>query len=144
MDAQRLFKSFLTRNMRGASRHVRFLRVSAASHKQESSRADSGKWISLRCGALVIFTAEKRERRPYLIAETPKFLIGYDPEFSDDRDLNNCRRTSKIIKCACNLLSPFMDQPIRINVTFVLAAVFVRKDCEEFGVYAPAEPIEPN
>src|SRR6516165_9268404 len=99
---------------------------------------------SFRCGAPMIFTREIRERRPYLLAKTPKFLIVYDAEFSDDRDLKNRRRTSEIIECAPEFLVPFMHQPICRKVTFVLAALFIRKDCEEFGVHAPAEPIEPE
>jgi len=87
----------------------------------------------------VIFTPEMPERRLYLLAKTPKFLIGYDAEFSNDRDLKNRRRTSEIIKCASDLLVPFMDQPIRGEVTLVLAAVFIRKDYEEFGVHTPAD-----
>ena len=92
----------------------------------------------------MILSPEMREGSPHLFPETPKFLIGYYVEFSNDRDLKNRRRTSEIIKCASDLLVPFMDQPIRGEVTLVLAAVFIRKDCEEFGVHAPAEPIEPN
>jgi hypothetical protein len=74
----------------------------------------------------VIFTPEKREGRPYLLAETAKFLIGYHAEFSNDRDLKNRRRTSEIIKCASDFLISFMYEPIGGKVTFVLAVAFIR------------------
>jgi hypothetical protein len=54
---------------------------------------------SFRCGTPVIFAPEKREGSAYLLAEAPKFLIGYHAEFSNDRDLKNRRRTSEISKC---------------------------------------------
>jgi hypothetical protein len=58
------------------------------------------------------FTPEKRERSLHLPAETPKRFIGYDTRFSNDRYLENGRRTSEIIKCATELLVRSLDESI--------------------------------
>lgn len=81
---------------------------------------------SFRCGTPVIFAPGKREGSAYLLAEAPKFLIGYYAEFSNDRDLKNRRRTSEISKCMFDVLVPFMDELICGEVTFVLAPAFIR------------------
>ena len=74
----------------------------------------------------VILSPEMREGSPHLFAETPKFLIGYYAEFSNDRDLKNRRRSPEIVKCVADLLIPFMDEPICGKVTVVLVAAWIR------------------
>jgi len=74
----------------------------------------------------VILSPEMREGSPHLFPETPKFLIGYYVEFSNDRDLKNRRRSSEIVKCVADLLIPFMYEPIGGKVTVVLVAAWIR------------------